>query len=132
MMRRFAAVVLVAGLVLPMVGCGSSLSLPQASEGSSGLILTDSGTETHYSLSVADGALMLTATNSEGTAVANLGLIDSVTGAHYSVTVTDGALTLVPSSITTPGALQIGLADAVTARNYTLAVDSGALILIPG
>jgi len=130
MMRRFAAAVLVAGLV-PMVGCGSGLSLPQASGGSSGLILTDSGTETHYSLSVADGALMLTATNSEGTAAANLGLIDSMTGAHYSVTVTDGALTLVPGSRTTQGALQIGLADAVTARNYTLAVNSGALILIP-
>ena len=131
MMRRFAAVVLIAWLGLPMVGCGCALSLPQADGGSIGLILADSGTETHYSLSVADGALMLTETNSEGTAAANLGLIDSVTGAHYSVTVTDGALTLVPGSSTTPGALQIGLADAVTAGNYTLAVNSGTLILIP-
>ena len=131
MMRRFAAIVLVAGLGLPMVGCGSALSLPQAGGSSIGLILADSGTETHYSLSVADGSLMLTATNSQGTAAANLGLIDSLTGAHYSLTVTDGALTLVPGSSSTPGALQIGLADSVTARNYTLAVNSGALILIP-
>jgi hypothetical protein len=131
MMKRFAAVVFVAGLGLPMVGCGGDLMLPQAGGGSSGLILADSGTETHYSLSVADGSLMLTEIGPEGTAAADPGLIDSVTGAHYSVTVNDGALTLVPGSSTTQGTLQLGLADTVTAKNYTLAVDSGALTLIP-
>jgi hypothetical protein len=132
MMSRFAAVVLVAGLGLPMVGCGGDLMLPQSSGVSGGLILADSGSEMHYSLSVADGSLMLTAIGSEGTVAADPGLIDSVTSTHYSVAVTDGTLTLVPGSSTMQGALQIGLKDTVTARNYALAVDSGALTLIPG
>ena len=132
MMRRFAAVVLVAGLGLGMAGCGDGLILPQAGGGSSGLMLTGPGTETHYNLCVADGSLTLTEIAGGGTGAADPELIDSVTGAHFSVSVTGGALSLVSASSTTPGALQIGLADTVTARNYALAVVSGALTLIPG
>lgn len=130
MMRRFAALVLVVELGLAMVGC-SDLNHSPVGGAVSALILTDSGTETRYSLSVADGSLMLTETGSQGTA-ADPELIDSATGAHYSVAVTGGALTLVPGSSTTLGTLRIALADVVTAKNYALAVDNGALTLIPG
>jgi ABC-type uncharacterized transport system ATPase subunit len=103
--------------------------LPQADGVSSGLILADSRTETHYSLSVAGGSLMLIEIGSAG--AGDPGLIDSVTGAHYSMAVTGGSLTLVAGENTPQGALQIELADTVTAKNYTLAVVSGALTLIP-
>ena len=132
MMRRYAALMLVAVLGLPMAGCGCGLMLPQADGVSSGLILADSGNKTHYSLSVAGGSLMLTEIGSGVTVAADPELIDSMTGAHYTVAVSDGALTLVPGAETTQGAAQLGLADTATARNYALEVIRGALTLIPG
>jgi hypothetical protein len=132
MMRRFAAVVLVAGLGVAMAGCGDGLSRPQSGVGSNGLMLTDPGTETHYNLSVAAGSLILTETASGSMGTTDPGLIDSVTGAQYSLDVTRGALTLVPGAYTIQGTLLIELADTVIAKNYALAVVSGALTLIPG
>jgi len=131
MMRRFAAIVSVAGLGLAMAGCGGGLILPQADGVSSGLILADAANETHYNLSVTGGALMLTEIGSGGMVAADPELIDSMNGAQYSMTVTGGSLTLVVGENTPQGALQIELTDTVTAKNYTLAVVRGALTLIP-
>ncbi len=132
MMRRFASLVLVAGLGLPIAGCGGNLLLAPASGVGSGLVLVDSKTEKNYRLSVADGSLRVTEIVCGGTVATDTGLIDSVTGAHYTLAVSDGALTLVSGAETTQGTLQLGLADTVTARNYALAVISGALTLISG
>lgn len=131
-MRWFAALMLLAGLGLPVAGCGGNTILTSVGAIDGGLNLADSNTEMHYNLSVADGSLRLTEIGSGGTVVLDIGLIDSVTGAHYRVAVIGGALTLVPAAETTQGTPQLGLADTVTARNYALAVVSGSLTLIPG
>jgi hypothetical protein len=93
-------------------------------------VLADSVTQTHFSLSVLNGAPTLTAIGNAGSAEPNAGLIDTVTGAGYSVGVTNGALSLVPGSAA--GAVtEIGLTDSTTNKTYELAVVSGALSLTP-
>ena len=128
-MRLFGAVVLIAGMVWLTVGCGGAIA-PLMGKARGGLTLTDSVSATHYSLSVVDGAPVLTAIEGAGAVATDSGLVDHVTGAHYSLAVTGGALTLVPVESGGPGVAQIELADSVTAKNYALAVDSGALTLI--
>jgi hypothetical protein len=129
-MRLLGAVVMIAGMVWMTVGCGDAIA-PLMGKGHGGLTLTDSVSEAHYSLSVVDGAPVLTAIDGAGAVAADSGLVDSVTGARYSVVVTGGALTLVPGASGSPGVAQIELVDTVTAKTYALAVDSGALTLIP-
>jgi hypothetical protein len=129
-MRLFGAVVLIVGMVWLTVGCGGSMA-PLTGMGRGGLTLTDSVSGAHYSLSVVEGAPVLTAIEGGAAVATDSGLVDSVTGAHYSVAVTGGALTLVPEASGSSGAAQIELADSLTAKTYALAVDSGALTLIP-
>jgi len=128
MTRLVATVLLFVGLGWSISGCGRDLILPLTSSGN-GLVLSDSVTAAHFSLSVAGGALTLTGIGSSGTVSPVVGLIDSVTGARYSLVVTSGALTLVPGSGAMVAASQIGLPDTVTAKTYALAVASGALTL---
>lgn len=125
-MRLFGAVVIIAGMVWLMVGCGVAIA-PATSGATSALTLADSETGAHYELSVADGALTLTGTGSAGTVETDAGLVDSVTGANFSVGLAGGALTLEPGGAA--GVERIGLVDTVTAKTFELAVAGGALTL---
>jgi len=126
-MRLFGAVVIIAGLVWLMVGCGVVIA-PVTDGATSGLTLLDAESGVHYELSVADGSLTLTGIGSAGTAEADAELVDNVTGVSYQVGVTGGSLTLEPGGAV--GAKQIGLEDTVTAKTFELAVAGGALTLI--
>jgi hypothetical protein len=126
--RLVVSVLLAAGLAWPMTGCGGDSTVSGTSGVGGGLILADTVTGTHFSLSVADGAAELTAIGSSGAAT-EPELIDSATGSLYSLRVTSGALTMVPGSNASVGTKQIGLADTVTAKPYALAVVSGALTM---
>ena len=128
-MRKMAAILLAVGLVWPLAGCGVNSIVPLSEGVGGGLILADSVTGAHFSLSVANGAPVLTGIGGSGT-VGNSGLIDTVTGLRYGVAVTRGALTLVAGSSASGGTKQIELADTVTAKVYALAVAGGALNLI--
>jgi hypothetical protein len=127
-MRLFGAVVIIAGLVWLMVGCGTAI-VPVAGGAASGLMLADAESGLHYELRVTDGALTLTGTGNSGTSAKDAELVDDVTGASYEVGVAGGALTLAPGGAA--GAKQIGLEDAVTAKTFELVVADGALTLIP-
>ncbi|HEX9197997.1 MAG TPA: hypothetical protein VF865_00430 [Acidobacteriaceae bacterium] len=129
MKRLAAAILLVSGLTWPIAGCGGNSIVSGVSSVGSGLVLADSVTQAHFSVSVVNGAPTLTGLGSSGAVSVNAGLIDHVTGAHYLLAVTSGALTLVPGSTATEGAAQIGLVDSVTAKTYTLVVVNGALTL---
>jgi hypothetical protein len=130
-MKRLAAVVAIAGLGWAMGGCGADSVVARAGGSGGGLMLADSVTQTHFSLSVVDGAPTLTDMGGAGTVEPSASLIDSVTGAEYGLAVTNGALTLVPGSSAGATAM-LGLADSATAKTYELAVVSGALTLTQG
>ena len=132
MTNFLAAVLVLAGVAELIGGCGGNSITHQISSPGSELILADSVTDTHFSLSVVNGAPTLTDIGSSGTVSPDPELIDNVTGVQYSLAVTSGSLTLVPASSTVSGHSQIGLTDTVTAKNYALAVVSDALTLIPG
>lgn len=132
-MRLFRAVVMIAGTVWLVVGCGGAVAPlvggAVKGETASGLVLVDSVTQTRYSLSVMDGAASLKATSGAEMVVSEPELVDGATGAKYSLGVARGALSLAPDASGGPGATQIGLADTVTAKTYELAVVRGALTL---
>jgi hypothetical protein len=127
-----AAVLVLAGVVGLIGGCGGDSITRQINSPGSELILADPVTDTHFSLSVVSGAPTLTDIGSSGTVSSDPDLIDNVTGVHYSLAVTSGALTLVPASDMVSGHSQIGLIDTVTAKTYALVVVSDELTLIPG
>jgi hypothetical protein len=132
-MKRLAVVVAaaIAGMGWALLGCGADSVAARAGGSGSGLMLADSVTQTHFSLSVMDGAPTLTDMGGAGTVGPSAGLIDTVTGAEYGLAVTNGALTLVPGS-SAVAAKEIGLADSATAKSYELAVVNGALTLTQG
>jgi len=125
MKREIAMVIL--GMGWAIEGCGMAVA-PVAGVSGGGLLLTDSVTQTRFSLGVMDGAPTLIDMGGAGTTGTSASLVDSVTGVEYGLAVTNGALTLVPGSsagVTT----KIGLVDSATAKTYELAVVSGALTL---
>jgi flagellin-like hook-associated protein FlgL len=126
--RLVVSVLLAAGLAWPMTGCGGDSTVSGTSGVGGGLILADTVTGTHFSLSVADGAAELTAIGSSGAAT-EPELMDTATGSLCSLRVTSGALTMITNSSATLGTQQIEFADTVTAKTYTLAVVRGALTL---
>ena len=103
-MKRLAAAVAFAGMGWAMGGCGVGSVVAPAGGSGGGLMLADSVTQAHFSLSVMDGAPTLTDMGGAGTVGPSASLIDSVTGAEYGLAVTNGALTLVPGS--SAGALE--------------------------
>lgn len=130
-MRLFGAVVMIAGMVWLVAGCGSAVA--RIGGGAiSGLVLSDSVTASRFSLSVVDGTPSLTEVAGSAPGVKGAEVIDSVTGGHYSLAVTSGALTLAPDSEATEGVSPIWLADTLTTKTYELAVVSGALTLVSG
>jgi hypothetical protein len=129
MKKPVSAVLLAIGLGWPFGGCGGNIVAPLPDAVDSGLVLVDSANQTHFSLSVTDGAPTLTAVGDAGAASPSLAFTDEVTGIRYSLAVTSGALTLAPDTDAAP-ASQIGLTDSATSRTYSLAVVSGALTLI--
>jgi hypothetical protein len=129
MNRLVSGIFCAVGLGWAILGCGAGVIAPLPG-GGNGLVLADSMTAAHFSLSVTDGAPTLQELGSAGTVSPDPGLVDEVTGTHYSLAVTSGALTLAPGLNTTPGSPRIGLADTATSKTYSLAVVSGALTLI--
>ncbi len=127
-----AAVLVLVALAGLIGGCAGDSITRQISGPDSELILADSVSDKHFSLSVVNGAPTLTDIGSSGKVSSDPELIDDVTGLHYFLAVTSGALTLVPASGMVSGHSQIGLIDTVTAKNYTLVVVSDELTLIPG
>ena len=128
---RIGVVALVAGLGWAMAGCGGDRVAPLAGIDGGGLVLVDTVTAAHFSVSVAGGALTLAGMGNSGTASPEVALTDGVTGRRYSLVVTNGALTLVGGSHAELATSQIGLTDTVMAKTYVLAVVGGALTLIP-
>jgi hypothetical protein len=129
-MRLFGAVVMIAGMVWLVAGCGDAVA-PLLGKARSGLVLADSQNAARYSFTIVNGAPALTKVGGAEAEKADSSLVDSTTGAQYSVEVTGGALTLVPGENANPGVAQIGLSDTVTAKPYQLGVASGALTLTP-
>lgn len=129
-MRLFGAVVMIAGMVWLVTGCGAAVA-PLLGKVSGGLRLADSASQACYSFTVVNGAPALTKIDGAEAVATESSLVDGVTGARYSVKVTGGALTLAPDQGATPGVAQIELADSVTAKTYGLGVSSGALTLTP-
>jgi hypothetical protein len=129
-MRLFGAVVMIAGMVWLVVGCGDAVG-PLLGKARSGLVLADSENSARYSFTVVNGAPALTKVEGVEAVRTDSSLVDRATGARYSVEVTAGALTLVRGESVNPGVAQIGLTDSVTAKTYALGVASGALTLTP-
>lgn len=123
-MRLLGAVVMLAGMVWLMLGCGSSVEQPAGR-----LVLKDADSGTNYELALAQGSLSLTDVGASGSAEAGAALTDGVTGTNYDLGVRDGALTLEPGE--RAGAQQIALSDTVTSGTSELAVANGALVLTP-
>jgi hypothetical protein len=125
-MRLFGAVVLLAGMVWMMVGCGGSTMTAVSNKA---LVLKDSDGGAEYTLSVADGGLTLAQVAGTEMTAATPKLVDGVSGVGYLVGVTDGALRLAPEASAAGGMGELGLADTVTGETYELAVVGGALLL---
>jgi hypothetical protein len=110
-------------------GCGGSVIQPAS------LILLDSVTGQHYTVTVVRGAPTIAAVADTTTVSPDAELVDTVTGAPYTLSVRDGSLMLVAGagSGSEIGHMraEIGLVDAVTKETYELAVVSGALTLGP-
>ena len=129
-MRLFGAVVMIAGVVWLVAGCGDVVA-PLMGKARSGLVLADSASAARYRFTVMNGAPALTKIDSAEAVTPDSSLVDGVTGARYAVEVTGGALTLAPGTSTNSGGARIELADSVTAKTYGLGVASGALTLTP-
>jgi len=119
MRRVLSAIVLVAGT---LNGCGAGNGKSTAGP----IVLADTATGEHYSLTIVNGAATLSSMGGAGK-LSSSELTDSVNGKSYQLVVVQGALTLVSNAA--PGATQINLTDTVTANAYTLKVVFGALTL---